>query len=267
MLENNVDETTAQLLKTLGTVLAFAVIGAVRTIYAAQKNGESWQWAKGKYEVVAMGIVGAIAGVYTLSVGADIGSAVFVGAVTVLGIVAREMYQIATTSHDRYGELREANVGTFDAALLSLQHGIEQNDPEEALAAVQALLGEHGTPDREEIDRHRERLAEQYTGEGARDDDAGHAGSEDLQTHIDQREAGVQDYDPDREYADPEPSDGTTDDADRVGGGEWIPERAPQDFDPERRTMFGLRLRETGSDPEADHADATDDVDVVTEGA
>ncbi|MDL5361337.1 hypothetical protein [Halalkalicoccus sp. NIPERK01] len=168
MIDNYVDESTAQFLKTLGTVLAFAVIGAGRTVYAARKNGESWQWAKGKDEVAAMAIVGAIAGVYTLSVGADIGSAVFVGAVTVGGIVAREMYQIATTSRDRYGELREAGVGTLDSTLLSLQHGIEQNDPEEAWAAVQSLIGAHGQPNRAELDERRERLEERYAEEGSR---------------------------------------------------------------------------------------------------
>lgn len=145
-------DPVAQILWTVGMALVFAIVGAGYTIYSARKNNEHWEWEKGKYEIIALGGAGALSGLYVLSTGGGLFDPIFVVAMTFAAKAGRKAYLVHNDSRDKYGELTQAGVEPSDAALLSIRHGIENNDLEEASEGFRQLFERGGKPSAKKLD-------------------------------------------------------------------------------------------------------------------
>jgi hypothetical protein len=159
-------ETAAQTLRVVLTIGAFALAGAVHTLGGAIRNDESWQLSKGRTEIALLALVGAFAGVWSVTVGADIGGVVFGAAVAVIGIIIREFYALATASHERYGELIETGISPTEAAILTLRHGFETDNAAEIMSALHALVELGGQPLSAAVQDRADRLDDRYRTEG-----------------------------------------------------------------------------------------------------
>ena len=161
------DPAVAQILRILAGIVLFGLVGAGYTLYAAYRNGERWQSAKAKTEIATLGLAGAAAGIYVMFVGADIGSVAFGAAAGVAGHIVREVIEIYTDTRDRYDELSEKDLDTSEAAFLALKHGLDQNEPEEALEAFRTLMAVYGKPSVETAEQSVEEIENRAREEGA----------------------------------------------------------------------------------------------------
>lgn len=161
MIEQYVSESVAQLIWTAAMVLAFGGMGALRTYYSARQNDQQWEWEQGKYEVIALGGAGALAGVYVFTVGGSLTDPIFGTAVTVAALMARKAYLIKQDTEKRYDTLTDAGVEADEAALLSIKYGIEQNNPEEISKGMTMLLNQGGQPSVEKAQQNVEETREQ----------------------------------------------------------------------------------------------------------
>lgn len=152
MMNQYATDPVAQILWTVGMALVFAIVGAGYTIYAARQNNEHWEWEKGKYEIIALGGAGALSGLYVLSTGGGLFDPIFVVAMTFAAKAGRKAYLVHTDSRDKYEELTKAGVEPVDAALLSIRHGVENNDLEEASEGFRQLFEQGGKPSAKKLD-------------------------------------------------------------------------------------------------------------------
>ena len=216
------DPAVAQYLRLILGIVFFALIGATYTVWAAYRNGERWQSSKAKTEIATLAIAGAAAGIYTMFVGADIGSVVFGSAVGVAGHVLREGIEIYGDTRDRYDELSEHDLDPTEAAFLSFKHGLEENNPDEVIESVRTLMELGGRPSRATAEQRAADLEGRAREDGPRsavdsmfpEEDGAYYGDEEAI-----REGMGEDYDAgeDEAEAEPEigPDDGTDEDVER----------------------------------------------------
>lgn len=149
-------DVLAQLLGYLGTIALFAGGGALYALSGYSKNSvagdDSFDWGRAKYPVV----LGAGAGVVVLVTGGTVEGTGIEAAAMLLAILADQFRQMVQSGDEKYDELREQGVDQSEAAMRSLQHAIDQSNPEKALAAVHAYTNEHGQPSADNV---RERTA------------------------------------------------------------------------------------------------------------